>query len=78
MDILGFFDGLFSAFSAMRSGKRLDEEKVSENSPSKPSDHETAQKIARLHEAQHELAEMRAKTRNQSRTKEHDHDRDMR
>jgi hypothetical protein len=25
MDFLGFFDGLFTAFSAMRSGKRIDE-----------------------------------------------------
>ncbi|MBA6397604.1 hypothetical protein [Colwellia sp. BRX10-4] len=27
MDILGFFDGLFSAFSAARSGKKVDEER---------------------------------------------------
>jgi len=27
MDILGFFDGLFSAFSAARSGKKIDDER---------------------------------------------------
>ena len=27
MDILGFFDGLLSAFSAARSGKQVDEQK---------------------------------------------------
>lgn len=27
MDILGFFDGLFSAFSAARSGKSIDDER---------------------------------------------------
>ena len=27
MDILGFFDGLFSAFSAARSGKSIDDDR---------------------------------------------------
>ena len=29
MDLLGFFDGLLSAFSAARSGKNIDEQKSS-------------------------------------------------
>jgi len=31
MDFLGFFDGLFTAFSAMRSGKGIDEPKIKSN-----------------------------------------------
>jgi|TARA_B110000196_G_C20924373_1_gene556810 hypothetical protein len=32
MDILGFFDGLFSAFSAARSGKNIDDERNKKSS----------------------------------------------
>ncbi|MDO6445443.1 hypothetical protein Q4493_06580 [Colwellia sp. 1_MG-2023] len=32
MDILGFFDGLFSAFSAARSGKNIDDEQSKKSS----------------------------------------------
>lgn len=32
MDILGFFDGLFSAFSAARSGKGIDDERNTKSS----------------------------------------------
>lgn len=34
MDFLGFFDGLFKAFSAMRSGKRIDEPEIKKNNDS--------------------------------------------
>ena len=34
MDFLGFFDGLFTAFSAMRSGKSIDEPEIKKNSDS--------------------------------------------
>lgn len=38
MDILGFFDGLFSAFSAARSGKSIDDERNKKSSTLKQSD----------------------------------------
>lgn len=34
MDFLGFFDGLFTAFSAMRSGKRIDDPETKKNTDS--------------------------------------------
>lgn len=34
MDFLGLFDGLFTAFSAMRSGKDIDESEIKNNKAS--------------------------------------------
>lgn len=73
MDILGFFDGLFSAFSTMCSGKKVDEERVdkAENN----TDLQTSQKLERLHQAQRDLAQVRKKSR--SHNVEQNNDRDI-
>ncbi len=76
MDILGLFDGLFTAFSAMRSGKNIDEPKTRKNDGSQQYKIQSATNTydESIKSRQAKISHSRA---NNKYDKEQQHDRDI-
>jgi len=76
MDFLGFFDGLFTAFSAMRSGKGIDESEIKSNKSSQVSvNQSTAQ--ANNQSIKSRQAQINSSRSGNTQTKSNRNDKDM-
>ena len=71
MDILGFFDGLFSAFSAVRSGKKVDDKRDKKEILAK-------QKSTHENTANAQSDKERIQKAREQQAKKTEHDKDMR
>ncbi|WP_426359678.1 hypothetical protein ACPUVO_05485 [Pseudocolwellia sp. HL-MZ19] len=71
MDILGFFDGLFSAFSAARSDKKIDDERDKKERLAK-------QKSTHENTANAQSDKERIQKAREQKTKNAEYDKDMR
>lgn len=71
MNILGFFDGLFSAFSAARSGKEIDDERNKKSSLTEQSNKQENMLVTQSHKE-------KIKKAREKQSKSTQHEKDMR
>jgi len=77
MDILGFFDGFFTVFSAMRSGKSIDEPEINKNIDSQQANiQSTTQTCDELIRSRKEQIKSSRTSHSNSKEREYDRDRD--